>query len=83
MIININIDIELNSEQILFLRKFYIDKSTKQFLSRTSNDTQIADSLQDRDILKKDNLMNYTLTTIGNIIVDKIDRDKIINNILE
>ena len=37
MIININIDIELNKEQILFLRKFYIDKSTKQFLSRTSN----------------------------------------------
>ena len=83
MIININIDIELNSEQILFLRKFYIDKSTKQFLSRTSNDTQIADSLQDRDILKKDNLMNYTLTILGHLIIDKIDRDKIINNILE
>jgi len=83
MIININIDIELNKEQILFLRKFYIDKSTKQFLSRTSNDTKIADSLQDRDILKKDNLMNYTLTILGHLIIDKIDRDKIINNILE
>ena len=82
MIININIDIELNKEQILFLRKFYIDKSTKQFLSRTSNDTKIADSLQDRDILKKDNMFNYTLTILGHLIIDKIDRDKIIDSII-
>lgn len=88
MIININIDIELNKEQVSFLRKFYIDKSTRQFhISsksgwRASPDNIIADSLVYRDILKKDHIMNYTLTILGHYIIDKIDRDKIINSII-
>jgi hypothetical protein len=87
MIININIDIELNNEQVSLLRKFYIDKSTIQFWGRThprSNDRNksIAESLLDKDILKKDNMMNYTLTILGQKIIDKIDRDKIIDRII-
>lgn len=86
MIININIDIELNNDQISFLRKYYIDKSTRQFLQsfgeQANIDTKITRSLVDRDILKKDNMMNYTLTLLGHYIIDKIDRDKIIDNIL-
>lgn len=92
MIININIDIELNNEQVSLLRKFYIDKSTRQFhISNKpgqgvgwsfSPDNFIAESLVDRDILKKDKMMNYTLTILGHSIIDKIDRDKIIDNIL-
>jgi hypothetical protein len=88
MIININIDIELNNDQIYLLRKFYIDKSTKQFWGRDplsvrpDLDKSIAESLVDRDILKKDNMMNYTLTILGHKIIDKIDRDKIIDRII-
>ena len=90
MIININIDVELNNDQIYFLRKFYIDKSTRQFhiSSRPghgwsfSSDNIIAESLVNIDILKKDNMMNYTLTILGHKIMDKIDRDKIIDRII-
>ena len=91
MIININIDIELNNDQIYLLRKFYIDKSTKQFHISSkpgqsgwsfSSYNIIADSLVDKDILKKDNMFNYGLTIIGHFIIDKIDRNKIIDNIL-
>jgi hypothetical protein len=98
MIININIDIELNKEQVSFLRKFYIDKSTRQFHISSkpgqgvgwsfSPDNIITsvlgtlESLVDRDILKKDNMMNYTLTLLGHYIIDKIDRDKIIDRII-
>jgi len=92
MIININIDIELNNDQIFFLRKFYIDKSTRQFHISSkpgqsagwifSSDNIIAESLVDKDILKKDNMMNYTLTILGHKIIDKIDRDKIIDRII-
>ncbi len=42
----------------------------------------IVESLLNKEVFKKDMMNNYTLTKIGNIIVDKIDRDKIINNIL-
>jgi hypothetical protein len=79
MIIKINIDIELNNEQVSFLRRFYIDKSTRQFWDF---DKSIAKSLVDRDVLKKDNMMNYTLTILGHKIIDKIDRDKIIDRII-
>jgi len=87
MIININIDIELNNEQVSLLRKFYIDKSTRQFWGSTpgrSNvwNKSIAESLLDKDILKKDGMMNYTLTILGHKIIDKIDRDKIIDRII-
>ena len=90
MIINVNIDIELNNEQIYLLRKFYIDRSTRQFWtpirkiqSNTQvTDTKIADSLVDKDILKKDNMFNYGLTTLGHYIIDKIDRNKIIDSII-
>jgi len=92
MIININIDIELNNEQIYLLRTFYIDKSTKQFHISSkpgqsagwsfSSDNIIAESLVNIDILKKDNMMNYTLTILGHKIIDKIDRDKIIDRII-
>ena len=92
MIININIDIELNKDQIYLLRKFYIDKSTKQFHISSkpgqsagwsfSSDNIIAESLVNIDILKKDNMMNYTLTILGHKIIDKIDRDKIIDRII-
>lgn len=82
MIININIDIELNNEQVSLLRKFYIDKSTIQFWGRSNAwNKSIAVSLVDKDILKKDEMMN-TLTILGHSIIDKIDRDKIIDNIL-
>ena len=83
MIININIDIELNNDQIYLLRKFYIDKSTKQFWGRSVRpDLDIAESLVDKDILKKDHHINYTLTILGHKIIDKIDRDKIIDRII-
>jgi hypothetical protein len=88
MIININIDIELNNDQIYLLRKFYIDKSTKQFWGREplsahpDLDKSIAESLVDKDILKKDNMFNYTLTILGHSIIDKIDRNKIIDRII-
>lgn len=90
MIINVNIDIELNNEQIYLLRKFYIDKSTRQFWTPIRKiqsetqviDTKIADSLVDKDILKKDNMFNYGLTTLGHYIIDKIDRNKIIDSII-
>ena len=101
MIININIDIELNNDQIYFLRKFYIDKSTRQFhisskpgqtagwssLYSFSPDNIIAESLVDKDILKKGAdwnhmRMNYTITLLGQLILDKIDRDKIIDRII-
>ena len=83
MIININIDIELNNEQVSLLRKFYIDKSTRQFWSDSNAwNKSIAESLLDKDILKKDNMMNYTLTILGQKIIDKIDRDKIIDRII-
>jgi hypothetical protein len=81
MIININIDIELNNDQIYLLRTFYIDKSTKQFWG-PDLDKSIAESLVDKDILKKDNMFNYGLTILGHSIIDKIDRDKIIDRIL-
>jgi hypothetical protein len=88
MIININIDIELNNDQIYLLRKFYIDKSTKQFWGKDSFvssdlDKSIAESLVDKDILKKEHVMNYTLTVLGHKIIDKIDRDKIIDRIIK
>ena len=101
MIININIDIELNNDQIYFLRKFYIDKSTRQFHISSkpgqtagwsfSPDNIIAESLVDKDILKKEadwnhvtalGSMNYTITLLGQLIMDKIDRDKIIDRII-
>ena len=88
MIININIDVELNNDQIYLLRTFYIDKSTKQFWGRDvlsvrpDLDKSIAESLVNIDILKKDNMMNYTLTILGHKIIDKIDRDKIIDRII-
>jgi len=88
MIININIDVELNNDQIYLLRTFYIDKSTKQFWGRDvlsvrpDLDKSIAESLVNIDILKKDNMMNYTLTILGHKIMDKIDRDKIIDRII-
>ena len=97
MIININIDIELNNDQIYFLRKFYIDKSTRQFHISSkpgqtagwsfSPDNIIAESLVDKDILKKGAdwnhmSMNYTITLLGQLIMDKIDRDKIIDRII-
>jgi hypothetical protein len=92
MIININIDIELNNDQIFFLRKFYIDKSTRQFHISSkpgqtagwsfSPDNIIAESLVDKDILKKGARMNYTITLLGQLILDKIDRDKIIDRII-
>ena len=83
MIININIDVELNNDQIYLLRTFYIDKSTKQFWGRSVRpDLDIAESLVDKDILKKDHHINYTLTILGHKIIDKIDRDKIIDRII-
>ena len=85
MIININIDIEINNDQIHLLRTFYIDKSSKPGQSAGwsfSSDNIIAESLVNIDILKKDNMMNYTLTILGHKIMDKIDRDKIIDRII-
>jgi hypothetical protein len=92
MIININIDIKLNNDQIYLLRTFYIDKSTRQFHISSkpgqsagwsfSSDNMIAESLVCKDILKKDDMLNYTLTILGHSIIDKIDRDKIIDRII-
>lgn len=83
MIININIDIKINKEQVSLLRKFYIDKSTRQFWGRSNAmDKSIAESLVDKDILKKDDGFNYVLTILGHYTIDKIDRDKIIDSII-
>ena len=83
MIININIDIKINKEQVSLLRKFYIDKSTIQFWGRSNAwNKSIAKSLVDKDILKKDDGFNYVLTILGHYIIDKIDRDKIIDSII-
>lgn len=83
MIININIDIKINKEQVSFLRKFYIDKSIRQFWGRSNAmDKSIAESLVDKDILKKDDGFNYVLTILGHYTIDKIDRDKIIDSII-
>lgn len=97
MIININIDIELSQEEIHLLRKHFNNgRTSKQFwalrpmINITSKkkleidkEYNIVESLLNKEVFKKDMMNNYTLTKIGNIIVDKIDRDKIINNILE
>ena len=94
MTINININIELSQEEIHLLRKYYTNgRTSKQFWAPRMISTNkqleivkeyiIAESLLNKEVFKKDMMNNYTLTTIGNIIVDKIDRDKIINNILE
>jgi hypothetical protein len=93
MIININIDIEISKEEIHLLRKHFNNgRTSKQFWAPRPNlsvyseeivkEYNIVESLLNKEVFKKDMMNNYTLTTIGNIIVDKIDRDKIINNIL-
>lgn len=94
MKIDININIELNKEEIQLLRKYYTNgKTSKQFLGIPNRNTNVEKEpgkeynivkiLTEKEILIKDNMMNFKLSIIGKIVVDKIDRDKIINNILE
>lgn len=93
MIININIDIELSQDEINLLRKYYLDKHTQQFWNPIkvynqhkpdlkTQETLTVKKLTEKNILKEDNMFNFELTQIGLAIMDKIDRDKIIDNIL-
>lgn len=94
MIITIQLNIELEQDEIKLLRKYYLDKHTRQFWVpiKTYNQhkpdikTQeqiTAKKLSQKDILKEDNMFNFGLTQTGLAIIDKIDRDKIIDNILK
>jgi len=94
MIITIQLNIELEQDEINLLRKYYLDKHTRQFWNPIkvynqhkpdlrTQETLTAKKLTEKDILKEDNMFNFGLTQTGFAIMDKIDRDKIIDNILK
>ena len=98
MKININISVDLTQSEIQFLRKYFEDPNqirrvTLVVLGQTirspyfsfSKEAELKDvyeSLIKKEILKIDNLRNISLTTIGKLIVEKIDRGNIIDDLL-
>ena len=87
MELKIVIDINLTDEEVSFLRKYFENKERTLNLNLSvpsSKNTirNIGIELIKKDILKVDSMSNMTLTNIGKKVVDMIDRDKIINDIL-
>ena len=89
MKISVNISVDLTIDEISFLRKNFdknIDRSINIFiylhLPGKCDEKNIYDSLAKKDILKKDDMRNVSLTTIGKLIMEKIDRGNIIDDIL-
>jgi len=93
MIVNINISVELTQIEITFLRKYFDknpDKIINPHFSLPGNKAIMAineeksnfDSLIKKDILKMDSIGNATLTTLGKLIIEKIDRGNIIDDLL-
>lgn len=80
-----NIDIELNNSEISYLRsKFILNRKSviNNILNTDESVTKVVDSLIDKSILSADYMYNITLTSIGDKILDKIDRDKKIRSLL-
>ena len=42
----------------------------------------VFEDLKNKDILKKDMMENHTLTSLGRLVVEKIDRNNIIDDLL-
>lgn len=85
MELKIVIDINLTDEEVNFLRKFFENKERTlnlHFCEPRDGIRNVAIELIQKDILKVDSISNMTLTNIGKKVVDMIDRDKIINDIL-
>ncbi len=89
--IKIDISIELSNDEVLFLRKHFEDDSEKQLSAfryyinnKTPSDYNIIiDKLSNDGILNEDHVGNHKLTFIGKIIVKKINRNSIIDGLLE
>ena len=92
MKININISVDLTQSEIQFLRKYFEDPnqirspyfsfSKAPVISIEGELKDVYESLIKKEILKIDNLRNISLTTIGKLIVEKIDRGNIIDDLL-
>ena len=97
MKININISVDLTQSEIQFLRKYFEDpnqirspyfsfskEAELKFYQPVSSfrGQDVYESLIKKEILKIDNLRNISLTTIGKLIVEKIDRGNIIDDLL-
>ena len=86
MKININISVDLTQSEIQFLRKYFEDpnqiRSPYFSFSKEAELKDVYESLIKKEILKIDNLRNISLTTIGKLSVEKIDRGNIIDDLL-
>ena len=87
MELKIVIDISLTDEEVSFLRKFFENKERTlnlhlHFCEPRDRIKNVSIELIKKDILKIDSISNMTLTNIGKKVMDMIDRDKIINDIL-
>ena len=96
MILNIEIEIELNIYELKMLRKYFendLSRKLNPFFSEVfkgkkivesiQNEMDIVSSLYKKDILKTDSINNYELTLLGKSIVDKINRNNIIDKLIK
>ena len=96
MIFKIELDLELTVDEIKILRKYFDKEDTKlnpyfmgyfnkKFNTPESinNIREILSSLEKKEVLREDQIHNYELTIVGKFILSKINRENLINKLLE
>lgn len=78
----INIEVELTNDELSFLRKEFEGRPHRSFNRYFNQPPTHFFSLLKKDILVTDSMGNSSLTTIGKMVMDRIDRDNRIDEIL-
>jgi len=85
--VKIDLEIEVSEKEIDFLKKNFLENRKKSLnftLSSKIYDKESLDSLIKLGLLKSElKTYNIILTKIGNLVLDKFDRDIKINQILD
>ena len=82
MKLTLNIELELDNGEISFLRKEFEGRPHRSFNRYFHQPPPHFFSLLKKDILVTDSMGNSSLTTIGRMVVNRIDRDNRIDEIL-
>ena len=82
MKLTLNIELELDNDELSFLRKEFEGKEHRSFNRYFHQPPSHFFSLLKKDILVTDSMGNSSLTTIGKIVMDRISRDNRIDEIL-
>lgn len=84
----INLEIELSEKEIDFLKKKFINNRNKKYNSILNSDnkefqTELYSLIENGILIRESTTYNISLSKIGNLVLDKFDRDIKINQILD